>query len=199
MTICIAALYDKGAGAVLVSDKMVTARIPMGYEFEHDETTKIIGLDGDGSVYALISGDVMRGNEILNVAKAQIAQNNGNVTASQAAELVRAAYQQVRLANVIHRELEPRGLDLQNYYSVQQQLSPQVVQIIDQALANADLGVEMLVAGRNGETCTIHTIMNPGLVHDNTSIGHGERWTPIVGQVGSYFKVVSAVHHMLPD
>ena len=26
-----------------------------------------------------------------------------------------------------------------------------------------------------------------------------ERWTPIVGQVGSYFKVVSAVHHMLPD
>ena len=75
MTVCIAALYDRGAGAVLVSDKMVTARIPMGYEFEHDETTKIIKLDDGGSVYALISGDVMRGNEILDVAKAQLGQN----------------------------------------------------------------------------------------------------------------------------
>ena len=34
----------------------------------------------------------------------------------------------------------------------------------------------------------------------NVQAFHGaERWAPILGQVGSNFKVVSADHHMLPD
>ena len=44
MTICIAALYDNGKGAVLASDQMITASIPIGYEFEHQEITKIVPL-----------------------------------------------------------------------------------------------------------------------------------------------------------
>ena len=35
--------------------------------------------------------------------------------------------------------------------------------------------------------------------HSRLILEVDQRWTPIVGQVGSYFKVVSAVHHMLPD
>ena len=42
MTVCIATLYGSGKGVVLVSDRMVTAHIPMGYEYEHKETDKII-------------------------------------------------------------------------------------------------------------------------------------------------------------
>ena len=42
MTICVAALYGNGAGVVLASDQMVTAHFPIGYEFEHDETKKIL-------------------------------------------------------------------------------------------------------------------------------------------------------------
>ena len=30
-----------------------------------------------------------------------------------------------------------------------------------------------MVAGSNGEKYVIHTILNPGTIHDNTSIGHG--------------------------
>ena len=173
MTVCIAALYGKGKGVVLVSDRMVTAHFPIGYEFEHQEDTKIIALDGADAVHVMLAGDVLRGNEVLNVAKAQLVQREGGVTAPEAAEIVREAYQKVRLANIVQRELEPRGLDLNSYYGRQQQLAPHVVQIIDQAMCTGDLGVEMLVAGPNGERHTIHTILNPGTIHDNTSIGHG--------------------------
>ena len=173
MTVCIAALYGDGEGVVLVSDRMVTAYFPIGYEFEHQEDIKIIALDGADSVHVMIAGDVLRGNEILNVAKAQLSQREGGVTAPEATEIIRVAYQKVRLANVVQRELEPRGLDLNSYYGRQQQLAPQIVQMVDQAMCNGDLGVEMLVAGPNGESHTIHTILNPGATHDHTSIGHG--------------------------
>ena len=173
MTVCIAALYGDGEGVVLVSDRMVTAHFPIGYEFEHQEDTKIIALDGADAVHVMLAGDVLRGNEVLNVAKVQLTQHEGSVTAPEAAEIVRQAYQKVRLANIIHRELEPRGLDLNSYYGRQQQLSPQIVQMVDQAMCNENLGVEMLVAGPNGGSHTIHTVLNPGTIHDNTSIGHG--------------------------
>ena len=110
MTVCIAALYGDGAGAILVSDRMVTAHFPIGYEFEHQEDTKIIALDGVDAVHVMIAGDVLRGNEVLNVAKAQLVQREGGITAPEAAEIVRDAYQKVRLTNIVQRELEPRGL-----------------------------------------------------------------------------------------
>lgn len=172
MTVCIAALYGDGNGVLLVSDRMVTAHFPIGYEFEHLEDTKIIALDGSNAVYVMIAGDVLSGNEIVNAAKAQLSQRDGGVTATEAAETIRSAYQKVRLTNIVQRELEPRGLDLNSYYGRQQQLSPQIVQMVDQAMYNGDLGVEMLVAGPNGESYTIHSITNPGAARDHTSIGY---------------------------
>ena len=130
-------------------------------------------MDDAGSVFALLSGDVLIGNEVLNGARAQLSQREGSVTAAETAEIVRLTYQQVRLDNIVHRELEPRGLTLVSYHGEQQTLSPNIVQIIDQAMASANLGVEVLVAGVNGHTHTIHTILNPGTIHHNSSIGHG--------------------------
>lgn len=72
MTVCIAALYGDGAGVVLVTDRMVTAHIPIGYEFEHQENTKIVELAGANSTHALLAGDVLVGNEILKVAQVQM-------------------------------------------------------------------------------------------------------------------------------
>ena len=172
MTVCIAALYGNGAGAILASDRMVTAHFPIGYEFEHQENIKIIPLDGADSIHVMLAGDVLRGNEILNAAKGQLVQREGGVTASESAEIIRQAYQQVRLENIVHRELEPRGLNLNSYYSGQQQLNQQTVQMIDQAMYSADIGVELLVAGPNGENHSIHTVRNPGTAHDHSSIGH---------------------------
>ena len=173
MTVCIAALYGDGAGVVLVTDRMVTAHIPIGYEFEHQENTKIVELAGANSTHALIAGDVLGGNEILKVAQVQMTQRDGSVSASEAAEIVRGAYQQVRLEKITHQELGSRGLDIDTYYGRHQQLSQPIVQMIDHAFCKGNFGVEMLVAGPNGGTHAIHTILNPGTIHDNSSIGHG--------------------------
>ena len=56
MTVCIAALYGNGAGCILVSDKMTTARIPLMYEFENEEVEKIAKIADN--IYVMISGDV---------------------------------------------------------------------------------------------------------------------------------------------
>ena len=173
MTVCIAALYDDGKGAVLASDQMVTARIPIGYEFEHQEITKIVAIDGDQhSIYALAAGDVLLGTEILNIAKYEIQQLQRVVTATEATEIVRIAYQKVRLVKIVQRELEPRGLTLDTYYDRQQGLSPQVVQIVDQALLQTDVGVEFIISGSGEAGCTIHTVSNPGTTSDHTPIGY---------------------------
>ena len=173
MTICIAALYDNGNGAVLVSDQMVTAHVPIGYEYEHRDTAKIIPVDEARETYALLAGDVLSGNEIIAHAKRQLLQKDGGSPASEIAELLRIAYQQVRLTAIIAKELEPRGMNLDTFYARHQQLAPHVVQVVDQAMSQTDIGVQMLVAGSNGASHTIHTILNPGAIVDNTAIGHG--------------------------
>ena len=172
MTVCIAALYDDGKGAVLVSDQMVTAHIPIGYEYEQEGTPKIVPLDDAETTHALVSGDVLRGNEVIELARRNMAQQ-GASSASEVAEFVRAAYQQVRLTAVIHTELEPRGLNLGDFYARHQQLAPQIVQMVDQAMSQTNVQVDILIAGPNDGRHTIHTIVNPGVVIDNTAIGHG--------------------------
>ena len=173
MTVCIAAIYGDGEGVVLASDRMVTAHVPIGYEFERQGNSKILSLSGAKDTHALTAGDVLRGNEILKLAQQVMEQRDSSASASEAAEIVRSAYQQVRRTNIAHEELEPRGLDINGFYARHQQLSTQVVQIIDNVMCNFDLEVEALVAGPNGETYTIHTILNPGTLIDNSAIGHG--------------------------
>lgn len=172
MTVCIAALYENCKGVVLISDRMVTAQFPIGYEFEHQENIKIIPVDQCDKVYVMIAGDVICGNEIVNLAKQKIAGNEGQIPASEAATIIRESYQEIRLDKIVQRELEPRGMTLDDYYSKQQQLSPQVVQMVDQAMHNGNLEVEMLVAGQSGDTYTIHTIGNPGVIREDSSIGY---------------------------
>jgi len=172
MTVCIAALYEKGEGAVLVSDKMVTAHFPIGYEFEHQKNTKIIPIDDDETIYIMIAGDILFGNEIVNDAKLQIALNNFDVSGLKASQIIRESYQKLRLIKIVQHELEPRGLDLNAFYAGQHQLSPQIVQMIDKSMSNTDMNVEMLVVGPNDKNHSIYTIGNPGVIRENDAIGY---------------------------
>ncbi len=158
---------------MLVSDQMITAHIPIGYQYENSETTKIIAVDDAESVYSLVAGDVLRGNEIIERAKTELIQQEAPPSASGVAELVRVAYQRVRLTGIVHRELEPRGLNLETFYGSHQQLAPQIVQMIDQAMSQTDMGVQILIVGSSVGLHTVHTIVNPGMTMDNTAIGHG--------------------------
>ncbi|MDD4859767.1 MAG: hypothetical protein PHR56_06140 [Dehalococcoidales bacterium] len=167
MTVCIAALYGNGAGCVLVSDQMITAHFPMGYEFENDEVEKIVKIQDTGLIHALISGNVLFANEVIQKAKEQLTAKGVNVV-DVVADIVRDSYRDVRLMHASRNELESRGLNLQTYYQRQQSLFQPLVQILDNALRTYDLGVQFLVAGKGEKSCHVFSVTNPGdsICHD---------------------------------
>ena len=168
MTVCIAALYENGKGAVLASDHMITASIPIGYEFENEETSKIIQLTDDS--YALFAGNVLYGDQIMQASIESIAAN-GHSTIKGIAEEVKSSYATFRRTFVEERYLAPRGLTLESYYSQQSNLNSRIVEEIDQALSNIDLGVECIVVGPTISGYGICTVRNPGVAVRNDVVG----------------------------
>lgn len=168
MTVCIAALYENGQGAVLASDHMITANIPIGYEFENNETSKIYALNDDS--YVLSAGNVLFGDQIIQSSGITIAEESlGHVR--DMADMVKTKYQTFRLAYIEDKYLTPRGLTLEEYYGRQATLNPGIVQMIDEALVNMDMGVELILVGPKGAGYSIYVITNPGMAHCLDAIG----------------------------
>ena len=168
MTVCIAALFDNGNGAVLASDRMITANIPIGYEFENDEASKIQPLNDNA--YVLSAGDVLFADQIVRSSRAIVA-NTGQEFVGGIAEIVKNAYKSFRMSYIIERYLEPRGLALDSYYSNHQSLNPYVIQEVDQAMMNHHIGVELIVVGPTGSGYGIYVITNPGMATCVDAIG----------------------------
>jgi len=171
VTICIAALYSKGEGYVLASDQMTTAHFPIGYEFETDEVEKIVKVDDSSPVYALISGDVLFANKVIEYARRQITVD-GIKDVANIAEAVRVAYQKARLTRIIQNELEPRGMSLSDYHDKQQKLLAPLVQMIDNAFKTYNPRVEFIIAGKDEGASHIFTIVNPGDSTCNDALGY---------------------------
>ena len=177
MTVCIAALCENGNSCVLVSDQMTTAHIPMGYEFENEEVEKIVKLNDSVDVYALISGDVLFANEVIEAVRKEV--DSQSITAIPAiVELFRKSYQNIRRSHITRNELEPRGLDIPAYYEGHKTILPQIVQMIDNAFRRYNPRVDFILAGKGESQCHLFTIVNPGdsICHNSlgfVSIGSG--------------------------
>jgi hypothetical protein len=146
---------------------MITAHFPIGYEFENDEVEKIVRVGNSIPVYALIAGDVLFANEVIEAARKEII-DKGITATSVIAESFRKAYQNVRMQRLVRNELESRGLDINSYYQTQQHLFPPLVQLIDNAFKQYNPRVEFIVAGQDGESCQLFTVFSPGdsICHD---------------------------------
>lgn len=168
MTVCIAALYENGKGAVLASDHMITANIPIGYEFENDETSKIYALNDD--TYVLSAGNVLFGDQIIQSSRKTIAVENLEYV-REMADIVKTKYQTFRLSHIEDNYLTPRGLTLESYYGRQATLNPVIVQMIDEAMVKVDIGVELILVGPTGTGYSIYVITNPGMATCVDAIG----------------------------
>jgi 20S proteasome alpha/beta subunit len=78
------------------------------------------------------------------------------------ANLVAKRYAEVRLETASAQILGARGLNLQQYYQMHQQLLPQIVGGLDTALAAFNLGVDMIIAGVDTTGARLFTVGNPG-------------------------------------
>ena len=166
MTVCLAALFagdeQNSPAAVVAADRMVT----MGgfIEFEH-----AVPKMAQPSPYAtvMIAGETLTGTRLArDVADAL---NGSNPRIAQIAQALAQQYQAVRRAQVEQQILAPRGLDFGSFYANHASLNHQVTMMVDQAMSQWNLGVELLLAGVDFGGAHIFSIHNPGgseLQHD---------------------------------
>jgi hypothetical protein len=171
MTVCIAALYENGKGAVLCSDQMATIGYPLNYEYENADVAKIVELNNQPKTFALVSGNVVFADEIISSVKDALSKKSGS-SVMDIVNIFREQYQLTRRMRVIRNELEPRGLDLATYYKMHQTMLAPIVKTIDDALAKWPLNTEFIIAGKDGNLCHMYAIIHPGDVLSLDSIGY---------------------------
>jgi hypothetical protein len=171
MTVCIAALYEDGKGAILCSDQMATIGFPLMYEYETEDVAKIIELSNQPKTFALVSGNVVYADEIMSNVKGILDKKSGN-SVIDIVNIFREQYQNIRRSHVIRTQLEPRGLDLTTYYKMHQTLLAPIAKTIDDALAKWNLKTEFIIAGKDSNLCNMYAIAHPGDILPLNGIGY---------------------------
>lgn len=182
MTVCIAALCsanNTSRRVVVAADRMVT--YPGYIEFEHPGS-KMVRLSDRALV--MVAGDTLLGMRLANDAAAAYGGATGDVSAV-AADLA-GRFTQVRYEQVEQQILSKRGLTFGGFYASHSSLNGQTVMLIDNQMAQFDLGVELLLAGVDEAGAHIHTVHNPGAPDRNHD--------PI-----AYAAIGSGAVHVLPS
>jgi hypothetical protein len=140
---------------VIAADRMVTLG---GFiEFEHT-----VPKMAPASPYAiaLVAGDSLVGNRIAQDVAQALASSSPPVV--EVARGLASEYEAARQAMLEEQLLRPRGLNLNMYYSNHNSLNGQVMAMLDNQMAQFNLGVELLLAGVDPSGAHLHTIHNPG-------------------------------------
>jgi len=148
---------DGNAGplAVVAADRMVT----LGNFIEFEHTVPKMALPTPFSV-AMIAGDTLLGTRLARGVANELvgaAPSTDEIAARLAQRFV-----EMRRAELEHQILSLRGLDLQMYYGGQQGLNGNITMMLDSQMAQFNLGIELLVAGVDGEGAHIFSVENPG-------------------------------------
>jgi hypothetical protein len=171
---------------------MVT--LPGLIEYEHGVPKMA---EASSFAIAMPAGDALVGAQIARDAAAELSAGSPSVT--EIAESLAAEFDAARLARMEQQVLSPRALDVDTYYEKHDELSPQIVAMLDNTLAQWNLGVELLVAGVDSSGGHIFTVFNPGSpanVHD--SIGYaavGSGWIHAIQAFIGFRHTAEAGYH----
>ncbi len=144
MTICIAALAEKGASCVAAADREITVGMPLNIAFEHHE--RKIEQVGKCSV-VLSAGNALVAAESVTSAKRAIAgagAGSESEDVSRNATILRDVFIQIHLERAEQVILRPRGGTLDEFKTVGAQRLPlPVYQQIDNLFFNFTLNTEI--------------------------------------------------------
>jgi hypothetical protein len=166
MTICIAA-KAKGDYIVVASDRMVTLSLP-STEFEQGSSKT---LELTNTCLVATAGSALRYTPIYTNVRNQIQLTNMK-DISQIAETNRQLYMQMRNGKMEQSILAAYGLSLQNFYQINQTLSPQILAQVAQAMSLFDYELTILIAGTDDFGSHIYRIDNPARMEIFDSLGH---------------------------
>ena len=108
----------------------------------------------------MVAGDALIGTRLANET-AQAMYGTSPTIAQMAAQLA-VNYEAVRNQWVESQILSARGLSFQSFYQGHSTFNGQITAAIDQAMAQFNLGVELLVAGVDATGAHLFTVHNPG-------------------------------------
>jgi 20S proteasome alpha/beta subunit len=167
LTICIAAVCEKGSTLVLAADRAVTGNIAI--EFEHPGKKMTCLSD---SCVALTAGDALSYTELFDMVVENIAMHK-SPSVNEVVSKIKELYQKKRKEQIIENFLIPRGFDdFRDFYNGQKHLLPELALTIQTEIEKYNFGLQILVAGMNGETAHIYEINDPGTSRCFDSIGY---------------------------
>lgn len=158
MTLCMAAICkdgNKGPLAVVAADRMVT----LGNFIEFEHTVPKMALFSPYSI-AMIAGDTLMGTRLAQGVANEFVGSAPATT--EVASRLAQRFVEMRRGQLENQILRLRGLDLQMYYGGHQSLNGQITMMLDSQMAQFNLGIELLVAGVDGDGAHIFSIENPG-------------------------------------
>lgn len=174
MTVCIAALCrsDSEERAVVAADRMVTLG---GFiEFEH-AVPKIT--EESSYAVAMVAGDTLLGTRLVQDVAGALAGSTPPI--GEIAQRLATKYEETRRERLEQQILTPRGLNLATFYGNHTTLNPNIVAMIDNQMAQFNLGIELLLAGADTSGAHVYSVLNPGppeLLHDTigyAAVGSG--------------------------
>lgn len=158
MTLCMAAICSGDNSepvAVIAADRMVT--IGSFIEFEH--TVPKMAFPSQFSV-VMIAGDTLMGTRLARSVRDEFA--GAAPTTEEIASRLAKKFVEMRREELEHQILSPRGLDLQMFYGGHQSFNGQITMMLDNQMAQYNLGVELLVVGVDTNGAQIFSVANPG-------------------------------------
>lgn len=188
MTVCLAALCESDGNqlAVIASDRMVT----LGNLIEFEHASPKMAYPSAQSI-ALIAGDTLMGTRLAKEVETALTGTNPRI--SDIASALGEKYTAKRQEAMEHAVLRPRGLDLNSFYGAHATLNQQITMMLDNALSEFNLGVELLLAGVDGDGAHVFSIHNPGgpeMQHD--VIGYGAIGS---GAIHAHQSLIGFGHH----
>jgi 20S proteasome alpha/beta subunit len=165
MTICIAALCEKGENIIVVSDRMVTVGDVI--EFEH-EVTKFEQLTNNSVI--LTAGSATIQSDIIKNAKSKLDKLN-DIPFEELNSLVKNSYLEVRNNCCEELFLKPIGLNLEAFYKNQRAFLPEFVFKVLDNIHTYRLELSLVLTGFDERGGNIQLIEEPGTSESYNSVG----------------------------
>jgi 20S proteasome alpha/beta subunit len=170
MTVCIAAIAEKGNKVVLAADNMLTIGIGNSIQFqkENNDHKKIVKLNEN--VYALFAGSLNIMNPLLGWARENIKHN---FNPQRAAEKMREGLEVFVHQKIEEEILKKAGLSWDLYRNKQKELNTDLVKDLYGKINGVNLDVNIMVAGYDAQNkqCYLSNILGNCSMVDNTLQG----------------------------
>lgn len=166
MTVGIAAISEN-QDIIALADKKYTTSMGITAGYELSENKKIVQLTP--KCIALFAGDIQAANEILKVAKTSIQPAD---SVREVADKINQAFNKKFIEAINIQILQQYGLDINSFNAQQRTLDTTFVSTIMQAIANAKLGVSVIITGKDGDGPQIYVLQGKSGAIDATPIGY---------------------------